>query len=98
MSAGLELRGISIDLRGATLVPALSCTVAPGEIVTVMGPSGSGKSTLLAFIGGFLDPAFTAKGEVLVSDRAVTRLPAEKRRVGILFQDDLCDFYPKCDG
>jgi putative thiamine transport system ATP-binding protein len=89
MSAGLELREVSISLGGAGLIRPFSCAVAPGEIVTVMGPSGSGKSTLLAFIGGFLDPAFTAKGEVLIGAQAITHLPPERRRVGILFQDDL---------
>lgn len=94
MSAGarpmsLELRSVAIALGSRILVPALSCVVEPGEIVTVMGPSGSGKSTLLAFIGGFLDHAFTASGDVLVGGEAITRLAPEKRRVGILFQDDL---------
>jgi putative thiamine transport system ATP-binding protein len=89
VSATLELQGVSIGLRGTPLFPMLTCVVPPGGIVTVMGPSGSGKSTLLAFIGGFLDPAFAARGEVLLGGQAVTRLPAEKRRVGILFQDDL---------
>jgi putative thiamine transport system ATP-binding protein len=54
-----------------------------------MGPSGSGKSTLLAFIGGFLDPAFAAEGEVWIGEDEVTGWPAERRRAGILFQDDL---------
>ena len=85
----LELRSVAIALGSRILVPALSFVVGPGEIVTVMGPSGSGKSTLLAFIGGFLDRAFTAGGEVLVGGEPITRLAPEKRRVGILFQDDL---------
>ncbi|HEX2509504.1 MAG TPA: ATP-binding cassette domain-containing protein [Microvirga sp.] len=85
----LELRSVAIALGSRILVPALSFVVGPGEIATVMGPSGSGKSTLLAFIGGFLDRAFTASGEVLVGGEPITRLAPEKRRVGILFQDDL---------
>ena len=89
MSTAITLDGVTIRLKDAVLVPPLSATVAPGEVLTVMGPSGSGKSTLLAFIGGFLDPAFEARGRVLLGDRDVTALPAEARGIGILFQDDL---------
>jgi putative thiamine transport system ATP-binding protein len=76
--------------RAATqrpLVDALTLTVAPGEIVTVMGPSGSGKSTLLAFISGHLDPAFEASGAVRLAGETITDWPAERRRIGMLFQD-----------
>ena len=58
---GALSRQVSISLDGRVLV-ALTHRVAPGEVLTVMGPSGSGKSTLLAYIGGFLDRAFTASG------------------------------------
>jgi len=54
-----------------------------------MGPSGSGKSTLLAFVAGFLDPAFSARGRVLLCGEDVTALPANRRRAGLLFQDPL---------
>ena len=63
--------------------------VAPGEVFTVMGPSGSGKSTLLAFIGGFLDPAFSASGRVFIDGADLTGLAAQDRHAGILFQDPL---------
>lgn len=89
MSAGLRLASVAIGLAGRPLVPALDLAVAPGEVVTVMGPSGAGKSTLLAYVGGFLDPAFSATGRVLIDGADVTDLPAERRRIGILFQDDM---------
>jgi putative thiamine transport system ATP-binding protein len=89
MTAALRLDDVSIALRDTVLIAGLALVAAPGEVVTVMGPSGSGKSTLLAFVSGFLDPAFTARGRVLIGDEDLTGLPAERRRVGILFQDDL---------
>ncbi|HSV93228.1 MAG TPA: ATP-binding cassette domain-containing protein [Desulfobacterales bacterium] len=87
--AGLELRRVQIALDGAVLVPETTLAVRPGEIVTVMGPSGSGKSSLLAYLCGTLAGAFRAGGEVRVDGTDVTRLPVERRRIGILFQDDL---------
>tara|TARA_A100001518_G_scaffold1729_1_gene1655 strand:+ start:2062 stop:2625 length:564 start_codon:yes stop_codon:yes gene_type:complete len=67
----------------------VDATVAPGDVLTVMGPSGSGKSTLLAFIAGFLHSTFTAQGQVRLGDTDVLSLPAEQRGVGLLFQDPL---------
>ncbi|MBA4785034.1 MAG: ATP-binding cassette domain-containing protein, partial [Rhizobiales bacterium] len=85
---GLSLSSIVIRLDGKRLID-LSATVLPGEVLTVMGPSGSGKSTLLSFIGGFLDPAFQAEGEVSIDGTNLLDLPPEARRAGILFQDPL---------
>lgn len=84
----LHLDAIDIRLQETPLV-AIDTRIEPGEILTVMGPSGVGKSTLLAFIAGFLDPAFSARGNVWLQGRDLTRLPAEQRRLGLLFQDPL---------
>jgi putative thiamine transport system ATP-binding protein len=90
MTAGaLILEGVFIRLGDRLLIPPLACSVAPGEATTVMGPSGCGKSSLLAFICGTLDPAFTAGGRVRLGDVEIADLPPERRRIGILFQDDL---------
>ncbi len=85
----LRLDGVTVALGGTRLFAPVTFAVRPGEIVTVMGPSGSGKSTLLALVSGFLDPAFTSEGEVVLAGRPILALAPERRRVGILFQDDL---------
>ena len=85
----LRLGEVSIAIDGHLLIDRLSLSVAPGEIVTVMGPSGCGKSSLLAYLCGTLDPEFTASGEVWIGEEELSGLPAESRRLGILFQDDL---------
>ena len=85
---GLDLDGVTIDLADRRLI-AITHRVGPGDVLTVMGPSGSGKSTLLAYIGGFLDPAFAARGRVAIDGEDITGQPAEDRHVGILFQDPL---------
>lgn len=91
MSAGavLKLEGVVLTLAGRTLIGPLNLSVAPGEIVTLMGPSGCGKSSLLAYLCGTLDPAFGARGKVILGADEITGLPPERRRIGILFQDDL---------
>lgn len=84
----LKLSGVAIQL-GERLLLEVNATVAPGEVLSIMGPSGSGKSTLLAFIGGFLDPHFKAVGKVHIRGVDVTNLEPSARHAGILFQDPL---------
>lgn len=85
----LELTNTSISLGGEQIIKPLAFKVHGGEIVSIMGPSGSGKSTLLNFICGNLVPAFSSSGKVILNSQDITSLAPEKRRVGILFQDDL---------
>jgi putative thiamine transport system ATP-binding protein len=84
----LILDGVVISLAGRRLLQ-LDAVVEPGSVLTVMGPSGSGKSTLLSFVAGFLEPEFEAVGRVILAGREINLLPANDRRVGILFQDPL---------
>lgn len=86
--AGLAFDGVRIERQGVPLI-ALDARVAPGEVLTLMGPSGIGKSTLLAYAAGFLDPAFSAQGQILIDGRDITGLPTHRRHVGLLFQDPL---------
>jgi putative thiamine transport system ATP-binding protein len=87
--SGLVLAGVALTLGGKRLLGPLDLLVRPGECASVMGPSGSGKSSLLAFLCGTLDPAFAAEGTATLDGVALNGMPPEKRRVGILFQDDL---------
>ena len=86
----MKLTDVTLGPRNApALVSGLNIDILPGEIVTIMGRSGTGKSTLLAFVGGHLDPDFVATGTISVDGRDVTTVPAERRGIGVLFQDDL---------
>jgi putative thiamine transport system ATP-binding protein len=86
---GLRLEGVTLALHRRPLLGPLTLAVAPGSIATLMGPSGCGKSSLLAHLCGTLDPAFAAGGRVLLDDAELDLVPPERRRLGILFQDDL---------
>lgn len=88
MRDGLSLDAIRIDLNGHRLV-SLDLTVAPGEVLTVMGPSGSGKSTLLAEMIGARPPGFDVSGRIRLDGRDLTGLGPRDRQIGLLFQDDL---------
>lgn len=88
MSEGLVFEAVRITLAGRAIA-ALDARVPPGEALTVMGPSGAGKSTLLAAAVGALAPELSMSGRILLDGRDVTPLPTERRRIGILFQDEL---------
>ena len=88
MTTGLHLDHLTITLDGRRLVD-LDETVAPGEILSVMGPSGSGKSTLLSVLIGRPDPGFDVTGRVALDGRDLSGLGPQARRIGLLFQDDL---------
>ena len=84
---GLLLKQISISKSGKTLID-VNTHIKCGQVLTVMGPSGSGKSTLISYIGGFLNPVFQVTGSVELNGVEVSKLPANQRRIGTLFQDD----------
>ena len=85
----LELRDVAIRRGDHRLFPPLTCRIAPGRPATVMGPSGAGKSSLLAWLTGVLPSGLAGEGEVLLDGVSVLGLPVHRRRLGILFQDDL---------
>jgi len=58
--------------------------VQENEFFMLMGPTGAGKTVLLETIAGLI-PANT--GRIFIQGRDVTRLPSEKREVGLVYQD-----------
>jgi putative thiamine transport system ATP-binding protein len=85
----LGLEAVRITLDGRTIVPRIDLSVAPGTVATVMGPSGAGKSTLLSFAAGVAEAPFRCEGRVRIGGDDVTAVPPHRRRIAMLFQDDL---------
>jgi putative thiamine transport system ATP-binding protein len=86
---GLQIENLHLSVGGHVLLARFSLTVGPGEVTTVMGPSGCGKSSLLSWLCGTIEPAFRASGQIWLNGVPIAGLPPERRRLGILFQDDL---------
>ena len=58
--------------------------IPDGKLIGLLGPSGCGKSTALNLISGLLTPT---QGKVFFGEEDVTDVPAEKRGVGLVFQN-----------
>lgn len=78
-----------LAVAGTTLIEDLSLSVEPGTVHTLMGDSGCGKSSLLAAICGTAADAVSFEGSVSLDGERVDGLATQRRRIGILFQDDL---------
>lgn len=92
---GIKIEGLSKRYgSGDTAVDALkevNMTVAPGEVVGLIGPSGSGKSTLLKCLGAVIEPTagrMTLGDEVIFDDAwRISDLRALRRdKIGFVFQ------------
>jgi branched-chain amino acid transport system ATP-binding protein len=75
MSALIAIEALSVAYGRVEAVTDVSLTVAPGEIVTVIGANGAGKSTLLNAAMGLLP----ARGRVIFDGRDLATIEAEDR-------------------
>ncbi|MBQ7867906.1 MAG: ABC transporter ATP-binding protein [Clostridia bacterium] len=79
----IDLKNISKDFDGTTVLKNINLYVRKKEFVTLLGPSGCGKTTTLRIIGGFEYPS---EGTVYFEGKDITNLPPYKRRVNTVFQ------------
>ena len=79
----IDLRHISKEFDGVTVLDDINLYIRKKEFVTLLGPSGCGKTTTLRIIAGFETPS---SGEVLFEGKDIISVPPYKRRVNTVFQ------------
>ena len=77
------LRNISLTRGTTEILRDVNLSVEAGEFCVFVGPSGCGKSTLLRLIAGLDEDA---DGEIEIDGLPITRVPAAKRNVAMVFQ------------
>ncbi|AZI58368.1 ABC transporter ATP-binding protein [Nakamurella antarctica] len=82
----VDIVGVSKAFAAVPAVVDLDLHLVAGSLTALLGPSGCGKSTTLAMIGGLTSPDC---GEIFVDSYPVTRMPAEDRPTGLVFQKPL---------
>lgn len=66
-----------------TALHEINLEIQEGEFFALLGPSGCGKTTTMRCIAGFEQPT---TGQILIGDKEVAKVPANKRNCGMVFQ------------
>ena len=95
----LDVEQLQIAYGTRVVVPRVSFSLAPGEILCIAGQSGSGKSTLLKALMG-TDPALGVQGRILWEGQDLTQMkPRQRQRllgtsIALVPQDPAASFNP----
>ena len=79
----LSLEKLTLAYGDSVAVANLDLTIKKGELIALLGPSGCGKTTTMRAIAGLLA---VKSGHVRLDGADITRVPANKRAVGLMFQ------------
>lgn len=82
--AEVRVAGVSRSFGVMKALDDISIEFPDGGFYALLGPSGSGKTTLLRLIAGF---DFPDSGRIFIGGEGVERVPVEKRRIGMVFQN-----------
>jgi multiple sugar transport system ATP-binding protein len=80
----LDLRGLCVRYGPLLALEALDLSVAPGEILVILGPTGAGKTSLLRAIAGLERPY---AGKIRMAGEDVTQHSPSARDVSLVFQN-----------
>ncbi|CDZ25946.1 ABC transporter ATP-binding protein [Neorhizobium galegae] len=79
----LSLEKLTLAYGDSVAVANLDLNIRKGELIALLGPSGCGKTTTMRAIAGLLA---VKSGHVRLDGADITRVPANKRAVGLMFQ------------
>ena len=83
MKKVIELRNVSKQFDGETVLDSINLDIYDNEFLTLLGPSGCGKTTPLRMIGGFETPD---QGDILFLGERINDIPPHKRNINTVFQ------------
>lgn len=78
-----EFVNVSQNYGSSLAVDSINLQIEEGKLTTLLGPSGCGKTTSLRMLAGYLQPT---AGQIIIGGSDATRLPPEKRNLGMVFQ------------
>lgn len=83
MTNAAEFSGVTQAYGETVAVDDLNLQIEEGKLTTLLGPSGCGKTTTLRMLAGYITPS---AGTITINGADATRLPPEKRNLGMVFQ------------
>lgn len=85
MMNNLVIDQISFSYSEEKILDNITFSLNNDDFLAVLGKSGSGKTTLLKIISGLL---FPSNGEVYLNNENLNKLPAYKRKISMIFQEN----------
>ncbi len=79
----LQIANLSLFIGNKKLLSEINLNIKKGSYFSIIGPNGAGKTLLLESIAGFTN----AKGEIIYKDIPISKIPTEKRNIGLVYQN-----------
>ena len=88
MTSLLDIRNLSVERGGKTVLTVNELTIKKGDVLAIVGPNGAGKSTLLLTLARLLHPKH---GEIWFNGKLASAESdtTYRRRIALVLQDPL---------